>query len=1087
MLLFQKVTYIGWIATLFLALFWLPNRITAQQKYEGLLEKAKLHESLDQPDSALLFYQMLTQWSEWPDSLIKNKLHIAEQYIRLQQADKADAAISEADSLMLLRQTARLLKLKREHVKGKYLILKKDFESAHRTFENALQNNEPYSPDELLLIIRILNQNGIAYLLDSDLTNAFSFFKKAEKVCKINGIMGWDQADVWQNMGIVKVYQAAYDSAQFYFSKAMKLREESLNEDDPRLKSYFINYARFMLLINDIETSLQYSKRAEALFLEKSNRNEDLFGKLLLNMGNAYVLQNDFEKAHLYYRNALQAFERSGKDKAMIALARTNISFALMKSGAYAEAIASLKGIDQSELSAASLGKITRNRALAYKGLGDRTEADQQFRAYIHLMEMRFGKDHFEYGLACIDYADFLQSVGNNDEAVKWYGQSEKILRQKAPNNILLLVDLHRKQALSESRRGRFDAAAARFKLNEGLLFGKDSKPVDQSISRSLFEMRRADFYLSRAEFFLLRYKNGGSVSDLYAAFGDYRAAFNRNDNISIVLSDESRLRMNDMLRHYYQQAVETAYLLFNHTHDTAYARAAFEYSARSKAVLLMATLRQNEGLAAIIPENIARAERDISTEIQTYRKLVEEEQLKMQSDQQKIAYLERKQFQLTQKYDSIMQVIENEYPAYFALRFNPTAGNVDLLQQHLQPDELMLEYLQSDSALYSFAISKKHFQLSKTPHWLSIEKEVQTFRADFTRFKPDYNKDDFRKFVSSSSNLYQLLLAPFETIMGNKRLVIVPDGILGYLPFELLMKLESPEATADTSLSHSSLPFVIKTNPVSYMYASGMRLIGEMPARKRSNGFLAVAPSYENAGSYLFDSLQTGLQPLPFAREEAEVLADFMEGNLLQGTAANKARFKKMGENYQILHLAMHGLINDENPAYSRLVFQPASTIKNTVLETYELHALQLGADLVVLSACNTGDGRLQLGEGIMSLSRGFLFAGVPSIMMTGWEVNDRSSSDLNKQFYAYLKTGLPKDVALQKAKLDFLENANRLKSLPFFWAGYMIVGSNEPVELRNNGAQLPLATRLLMVSAGIFVLMAVLFWYRRKKKDLL
>ncbi|MDO8899257.1 MAG: CHAT domain-containing protein, partial [Bacteroidales bacterium] len=147
--------------------------------------------------------------------------------------------------------------------------------------------------------------------------------------------------------------------------------------------------------------------------------------------------------------------------------------------------------------------------------------------------------------------------------------------------------------------------------------------------------------------------------------------------------------------------------------------------------------------------------------------------------------------------------------------------------------------------------------------------------------------------------------------------------------------------------------------------------------------------------------------------------------------------------------------------------------------LDTYELYSLQLDASLVVLSACNTGSGQLRYGEGIMSLTRGFFYAGVPSIVMTSWEINDNSGALLMEYFYKYLKDGMPKDIALQKAKLDYLEQSNQLKSHPFFWAAYMVIGDVTPIESGNSWF-LPV---IIFASFILLMVLFIVFWKGKRR----
>ncbi|MCF6342338.1 MAG: CHAT domain-containing protein, partial [Bacteroidales bacterium] len=242
----------------------------------------------------------------------------------------------------------------------------------------------------------------------------------------------------------------------------------------------------------------------------------------------------------------------------------------------------------------------------------------------------------------------------------------------------------------------------------------------------------------------------------------------------------------------------------------------------------------------------------------------------------------------------------------------------------------------------------------------------------------------------------------------------------------------------------------------------------------------IAFAPEYKQ----LRTGGGGGLSLLPNSGNEAKEVTAVFGGKAYLGEDATKPRFLKEALDYRIIHLAMHTWINDSLPMFSELLFyEDAGKASSGKLYTYEVFGLKLAAELVVLSACNTGSGRLQKGEGIMSLARGFKYAGVPSIILTLWEVQDKATSGIMKQFYLYLKEGDSKDVALQKAKLDFLDNANRLKSHPYYWSSFLITGDAEQIVKNEEGSN---SMQLIYSGIALFVLLlgVALFWKIKERK---
>ncbi len=220
-------------------------------------------------------------------------------------------------------------------------------------------------------------------------------------------------------------------------------------------------------------------------------------------------------------------------------------------------------------------------------------------------------------------------------------------------------------------------------------------------------------------------------------------------------------------------------------------------------------------------------------------------------------------------------------------------------------------------------------------------------------------------------------------------------------------------------------------------------------------------------------------LTNLQWAEKEVRGISEIIAGNTYYHEKATEKIFKKKAPKAGIIHLATHAIINDENPMFSKLVLaKDKNSDEDGFLNTFELYNMKLTADLVVLSACNTGCGKLIRGEGIMSLARGFMYAGCPSIVMSLWPVDDQSTSLLMKLFYRGLDSGLSKDKALRLAKQEYLKSADAVKSNPFYWAGFVPIGNTKPIHLHHKAT--PWAWLLLSFGFGL-----CLTWVLKRKLE--
>jgi len=238
----------------------------------------------------------------------------------------------------------------------------------------------------------------------------------------------------------------------------------------------------------------------------------------------------------------------------------------------------------------------------------------------------------------------------------------------------------------------------------------------------------------------------------------------------------------------------------------------------------------------------------------------------------------------------------------------------------------------------------------------------------------------------------------------------------------------------------------------ISYVYSATFMQENIARNYSKTKDLIAFAPVYNkpiNSDSLVLER-QSGeiLNPLPYSRQEAEYVSQITKGKLYLDNAARESTFKKEAGRYDIIHLAMHTYLNDIYPMNSAMIFtQGSDEPEDGLLNTYEVYGIPLKARMVVLSSCKTGYGKLSAGEGILSLAKGFLYSGSQSVVMSMWEIEDRSGTDIIKMFYDNLLKGRSKSSALKNARKDYLKNAGQLRSHPYFWATLLIYGDNTPI----------------------------------------
>jgi CHAT domain-containing protein len=360
---------------------------------------------------------------------------------------------------------------------------------------------------------------------------------------------------------------------------------------------------------------------------------------------------------------------------------------------------------------------------------------------------------------------------------------------------------------------------------------------------------------------------------------------------------------------------------------------------------------------------------------------------------------------------------------------------------------EYVLNETDSIPELYTFFISPEKFSFTKQDISAGFITDIEsTFRF---MSNPRYlftKNEDSKQYCVSANKLYNILIQPFSALIHDKKITIIPDGKLSYIPFEALL-VELPDTSSQ--IQFARLPYFIRNNTVNYAYSANLHFKFNDLQRKAGTKVLAFAPEYKT-DTVVFENEKINLIPLPGVQREVDLIAKEVKTKVFKGNEASELNFRENSGDFEILHLAMHAFINDSLPAFSRFAFAQNNneTPENDGwLNTADIYNLDLNARLTVLSACNTGSGSLKEGEGVMSLARGFLYAGCPSIVMTQWEVEDNAGTQIMSSFYNYLKKGHPTDEALRLAKLAYLEEANPRMAHPHYWLGYISIGNTTPL----------------------------------------
>ena len=530
------------------------------------------------------------------------------------------------------------------------------------------------------------------------------------------------------------------------------------------------------------------------------------------------------------------------------------------------------------------------------------------------------------------------------------------------------------------------------------------------------------------------------------------------------------------------------------------YAAEAFKVSEQSRARSLLDLLSETgTAITAGVPADSLKRKQDNLDRQQEIAEDLLGVNLNPEQQKKKPSELEAELEKLQTDFDDIENQIRTASPRYASLTGGQPLSLAEAQQRVLDDQTVLLEYSLQTEASYLWAISKSSVSLFKLPARPVLEKLATDLRAQLIPTKlqrrivgidvmADSQRglgvsatpfaEDAAAFTAASNALYKAALEPAATALADKRLLIVADGALNYVPFEAFV-------TSAPSADYSSLPYLVKTNEIIYApSASVVGAIRQQENNRSGRAMLIVADPVFNskdtrartaASSANAETRGLGIQSAlaDVAGQDAAATAESskMEGlplARLAGTRAEADQIAKLAKasgaqadvwvdldasednvdtrditKYRIVHVATHGLLNAERPQFTGLVLSlVGNKNEDGFLRTDEVFNLKLGSPLVMLSACETGLGKEKRGEGVMGLTRAFMYAGAPTVGVSLWSVADKSTADLMTDFYERLlasQTASPA-TAMRDAQLAMI--AGKKYSAPFYWAPFVLVG---------------------------------------------
>lgn len=533
----------------------------------------------------------------------------------------------------------------------------------------------------------------------------------------------------------------------------------------------------------------------------------------------------------------------------------------------------------------------------------------------------------------------------------------------------------------------------------------------------------------------------------LVAALAHYKRSIDLLDSTRLDMAGlESRAYLIWRMKPSLEGGLRVCLQLMAETNDPEYGELAIDFFEKLKATTQLSTLASERVLQNLSPTEQKWIEEDRATsfDIQNYRRQLSSFLQEKDSTPATVQNEVRERFlEATARRKEIRDSISAFSPQYFSLKYNLQNIGLAEIQAKMRADEVLLEYASTDSSYWGMVITKTAYQWQNLGKRAEIDSLIAHFRSVFNPNSVG-DRDSRLKWIEQSTQLHHALLGPFYPLIPpQSTIIILPDGELERVPFELLLQRG---VGPNESTSWSKLDYLLKYHPIAYANSASIYFgFQDLKRPRPTGGVLAMAPEF--GGNKL--QHRSNVSALQFTEREVRGIARIFPTEMVIGPAATEAYFRENAPHFNILHLATHGIVDLKDPQDSHILLSPdPANPKDGSLYLSELMNMHLTADLVVLSACNTGNGLMLEGEGAVSLARAFQYAGCPSVVMSMWEVDDLATAKMMELFYQHLAAGETKPQALRNAKLDYLATASPERTHPWFWAGFIQNGDTQPLE---------------------------------------
>lgn len=901
---------------------------------------------------------------------------------------------------------------------------------------------------------------AIAFLEEDNWKEAEQFKAQAIEIYQANDdLKNW--IHLHRRLGQTLRTKANYEQAISFFQTAIEQgwRMPDKNPEHVQRAWAFADIGYTYKRLNNFRALTREYESALAIFQNDIGKEDRIVAQYIYSeLGNGYNRLRDYDKAAFYLRRVKEIYEQEEVWE-KIPEAFNDLGMVYLNTENYIEAIRAFsEGLNQEAVTFYDQLLLLPNLSDAYLQNGDFEKAlfyNRQCEQLIGQAELTDKERAEELFWLRLHFGSIYEGLGDFEKANDYYTQAIQSMEKYNPDDLRIMAQSYLYRAdfftqTQQSEKALSDySTALEYLLPE---YNAEQLPLPQSY-HLIDEPNLIEAFGGMAANYIRQYQQSKDIQLFEHAHQCYQLAQELEQKlIQSYIIEGTQLTALEEHRWVREAHLSFLYDVWKKDSLLSVREQLFSLSEQSRAFLLLqdqqrALQFENPVLDSLKQYYFQSSETILELEEALY---FSKKENTIHKDSLLLALMKEREVRakLTKQIEESLPQLNLELPHQ---------NDLATLQKELSEEQVVLEYFLGAEKLFVFRITKDDFLLIQLSLPAELTATIDTLRKTMQHPLKIQDMDYVAQFKKSSHQLYDYLLAEaLSDLPANKnRLTIIPDGILATIPFHLLLMEE-----AEAGDNYTSFPYLLRNYAISYAPSSHFLLPSSNRKVTSSNPrFAGFAPSYnavniaeqDTSGQTLYAGLvRDGIYALPEASNEVAAIHKLLGGDLFMEQKASELNFKKEAGKYDLLLLSMHSLLDPQQPNFTQLLFTKAASgdQEDDVMYAQELQRIELHADLVVLSACNTGYGKLQVGEGIMSLARSFFAVGTPSIVASQWKVPDSQTKVLMELFFSNLKKGLPKDRALQQANLEYLNQVKSLqKANPYYWGGFMAAGDMHPM----------------------------------------